>query len=400
MRFLNTTIRAAFIGLATAITLVFGTGSTLAQHSPGVTDKEIKFGAWMPLTGPIAIYGVPQRAGVEAYLNMINDRGGIKGRKITISIDDNAFNPQRTVAAARKLITRDEVLAIVVPNGTAQSAAAFDYVLGEAKVPLLNVYGGSADWYSPPRANLYGALAPLENQARTIGRWAAKDGHKNVLVVHSTIAAWETVAKMIEPAMKSVRSDVSVELYPTKFDTADYSPIALDIARKKPDAVILILAQGEIIRITKEFAAQGFKSEYYTWTPSVANSLLELGGPVVNGIKSVSWTLPVIADTPAIKEYRDALAKYFPGEKPDYVSLTSFGLTKIVVEAVRRIDGPVTREALLRSMESLKNYDTGIIPPVTFGPDRHLGGTILQRVVVQAGRWVGVGAPVDSEKDW
>ena len=79
MRFLNTTIRAAFIGLATAITLVFGTGSTLAQHSPGVTDKEIKFGAWMPLTGPIAIYGVPQRAGVEAYLNMINDRGGHQG---------------------------------------------------------------------------------------------------------------------------------------------------------------------------------------------------------------------------------------------------------------------------------------------------------------------------------
>ncbi len=400
MQFIDATVRAALIGLATAITLSFGTGTTLAQQSPGVTDKEVKFGAWIPLTGAIAVNGVPQRAGTEAYLNMINDRGGIKGRRLSVVIDDNAYNPQRTVAAARKLITRDEVFAILVPNGTAQSAAAFDYVLGEARVPLLNIYGGAAEWYSPPRANLYGTLAPLEHQARTLGRWAGKDGHKKVIVVHSAISIYEGVAKMIAPAMKAVRPDADVELYPTKFDTADYAPIALDIARKKPDALVFILAQGEIIRISKELASQGFKSENYTWAPSVANGLLELGGPVVNGLKSVSWTLPLTPDTPAIKEYRDALAKYFPSEKPDYISFTSFGLTKIVVEALRRIDGPITREALTRSMESLKNYETGIVPAVTFGADRHLGGTSLQRVVVQSGNWVGVGAPVDSEKDW
>lgn len=400
MRIVRTNIRAATVGLITAGLMAIGTGASMAQPSPGVTDKEIKFGAWIPLTGPIAVNGVPQRAGIEAYLNMVNDRGGIKGRKLSIVIDDNAYNPQRTVAAARKLITRDEVFAILVPNGTAQSAAAFDYVLGEAKVPLLNIYGGAIEWYSPPRANLFGTLPALEHQARALGRWAGKDGHKKVIVVHSAISVYENVAKMIAPAMKAVRPDADVELYPTKFDTADYSPIALDIARKKPDAVVFILAQGEIIRISKEFASQGFKSDNYTWAPSVANGLIELGGPVVNGLKSVSWTLPVSADTPAIREYRDALAKYFPNEKPDYVSLTSFGMTKIAIEAVRRMDGPITREALTRAMYSLKNYDSGIIPPVTFGPDRHLGTTSLQRVVIQSGRWVGIGAPVDSETNW
>jgi branched-chain amino acid transport system substrate-binding protein len=394
----NSTRRMAMHTLAAgALALCMGNG--MAQ-SPGVTDKEIKFGSWMPLTGPIAAYGVPQRAGIEAYLNMINDRGGIKGRKFSLVVEDNAFNPQRTLAAARKLITRDEVLALLVPNGTAQSAATFDYVLGEAKVPLLNPYAGAADWYTPPKPNLYGALVLYENQAKALGRWIAKDGHRNIIVVHSALTAFENVAVNFAPGARTVRPDVKVELYATKFDTADYSPIALDIARKKPDAVAFILAQPEIIRLTKEFQSQGFKPGLYTYSPSVANSMLELGGPALEGIKAVSYTPPVTSDAPAIKEYRDALAKYFPNEKPDYVSLTSFALTKIVVEAVNRINGPITRENLARSMDGLKNFDTGIIPTVAYGPDRHLGATVVQRVVAQGGKWIGVGAPIDSEKDW
>ena len=393
--------RALLIGtILSATALTLGIGSASAQQGPGVTDKEIKLGTWMPLTGPIAAYGVPQRAGIESYLKMINDRGGIKGRKFELVVEDNAFNPQRTLSAARKLITRDEVLALVVPNGTSQSAATFDYVLGEAKVPLLNPYAGAADWYTPPRANLFGALVLYENQARALGRWIGKEGQKNVVVVHSALAAFENVAVNVAPGLKSVRADGSVELFPTKFDTQDYGPIALEIARKKPDAVVYILAQPEIIRIAKEFHAQGLKVAQYTYSPSVANSMLDLGGPALEGIRSVSYTIPVTADTPAMKEYRDALAKYFPSEKPDYVSLTGFALTKIVVEAINRINGPINRQSLARSMESLKNYDTGIIPSISYGPDRHLGATVVQRVVAQGGKWASVGTPIDTEKDW
>jgi len=393
--------RALLLGaMATCGAMLTGISTAWAQQGPGVTDKEIKFGTWMPLTGPIAAYGVPQRAGIEAYLKMINDRGGIKGRKFELVVEDNAFNPQRTVAAARKLITRDEVLALLVPNGTAQSAATFDYVLGEAKVPLLNPYAGAGDWYTPPRANLYGALVLYENQARALGRWAAKEGHKNIVVIHSALAAFENVAVNVLPGAKSVRADATVERFPTKFDTQDYGPIALEIARKKPDALVYILAQPEIIRIGKEFHAQGVKVPQYTYSPSVANSMLELGGAALEGIRSVSYTQPVTLETAPVREYRDALAKYFPNEKPDYVSLTSFALTKIVVEAINRINGPINRTSLTNALESMKSYDTGIMPAVSYGPDRHLGATVVQRVTAQNGRWVSVGAPIDTEKNW
>ena len=387
-------------GVAASGTLILGMGRAFAQQSPGVTDKEIKLGTWMPLTGSLATYGVPHRAGIETYLNLVNDRGGIKGRKFSLVVEDNAYNAQRTVAAARKLVSRDEVLAIAVPFGTVQSAAAFDYLFVEAKVPVINPYGGAADWYNPTKENLFGALVLYENQARAIGRWAAKDGNKNIVVVHSAVAAFENVAVNVAPGAKSARSDATVELFATKLQTTDYGPAALELVKKKPDAVIFILGQPEVIAASKELRQQGYKGTLYAYAPAVANSTLELGGPAMDGIKSASFTVPVTSDAPAVKEYRDALAKYFPSEKPDYFSLISFALTKIMVEAVRRIEGPVNRQTLVNAMHSIRNFDTGIIPPVSYSPERHLGATTIQRVVAQGGQWVSVGTPIDSEKDW
>lgn len=223
-------LRSAVAGAAL---LLLGATPALAQQGPGVTDKEIKLGTWIPLTGPLAAYGVPFRAGADAYINMINEKGGIKGRKIVLIVEDNAYNPQRTVAAARKLISRDEVLAIGMPFG-AVSASAFDYVLGESKVPMINSYGSALEWFTPPKENLFGAMPLYESQARSIGRWMVKDGAKSVAVVHSALAGFVNVAAQVEPGAKSASPSVKVEMVPTKFGTTDYSPIALDLARRIP----------------------------------------------------------------------------------------------------------------------------------------------------------------------
>ena len=384
------------VGGALLLTL---TTAALAQQGPGVTDKEIRLGTWIPLTGPLAAYGVPFRNGVDAYLNMVNDHGGVKGRKIVLTVEDNAYNPQRTVAAARKLISRDEVLAIAMPFG-AVSASAFDYVLGEAKVPMINPWGSSLEWFSPAKENLFGVMALYESQARTVGRWAAKDGHRNIVVVHSALAGFVNVAVQVEPGVKSVTADGKIELLPTKFGTTDYGPIALELAKKNPEAVVLIMAQGEVIAAAKELRQQGYKRPLYTYSPTVINSALELGGAAMEGLKAIGLTVPVNADTAVIKQYRETLAKYSPGEKPDYVSLISYGLTMTTVEALKRIEGPINRKSLVAALHSMRNYDTGIFPPVSYSPERHLGVTRVQRVVAQGGQWVSVGTPVESDQDW
>ena len=377
-----------------------GTAGAYAQPSPGVTDTEIKIGAYLPLSGPIASYGIPLLAGMQAAISTANEAGGVKGRKFTLVAEDNKFNPQATVAIARKLITRDEIFAFVAPMGTPSTAAAMDYILNEAKVPIINPYAGMAEWYNPPRDFFYGAQVPLESQGKVIGRWAAKDGHKKLLAIHLTLATNERMANEFAQAAKRMNPDVVVELMGTKLGTTDFGPMAIEIASKKPDAIAMFFTQNETVALAKELRLQNVRIPIYTFAGIVINSTIDLAGPSVEGMKAVSYIVPPSLDTPAVREYRAALAKVAPNEKPDYLSLNSYAYVKIFIEAVRRINGPITRQSLVQSMDNLRNYDTGILPTVTYSPKQHMGTTSLQRVQITNGKWNVIGEAVDSEKDW
>lgn len=389
----------ASAGIA-AGSLALGAGNAIAQPSPGVTDTEIKIGAYLPLSGPIASYGIPLLAGMQAAINTANEAGGVKGRKFNLVAEDNKFNPQATVAIARKLITRDDIFAFVAPMGTPSTAAAMDYILNEAKVPIINPYAGMAEWYNPPRDFFYGAQVPLESQAKVIGRWAAKDGHKKLLAVHLTLVTNERQANEFAQAAKRMNSEVVVEFLGTKLGSTDFGPMAIEIASKKPDAIAMFFTQNETVALAKELRLQNVRIPLYTFAGIVINSTIDLAGPSVEGMKAVSYIVPPSLDTPAVREYRAALAKVAPNEKPDYLSLNSYGYMKIFIEAVRRINGPITRQALVQSMDNLRNYDTGILPMVTYSPKQHMGTTSLQRVQITGGKWNVIGEAVDSEKDW
>src|SRR5262245_6038339 len=103
-----------------------------AAPPPGVTDKEIKLGTTMPMTGPIAFYGEMTK-GSRAYFNKINDEGGINGRKITYVIEDDAYNPTKTVPATRKLVEQEKIFAFFQALGFPHTAVA--KYLQQKKVP-------------------------------------------------------------------------------------------------------------------------------------------------------------------------------------------------------------------------------------------------------------------------
>jgi branched-chain amino acid transport system substrate-binding protein len=396
-------MRRLFIGLMMVVMLVTACSSANVSNTekvPGVTDKSIKIGAWLPLTGPIAAYGISQQIGMNTYFKMINDLGGVNGRKIDWLVEDNVYDPQKSVAAARKLVEQDGVFAIVGANGTAQTAATFPYLLNEAKVPIINVLGGAQDWWNPVKPNLFGVQVVYENQARALGRWAAKEGAKNILVVHDDPAAFINVAKNVAPGATTVNTNVTVKLLSVKLGTADYSPIALQIASSKPDAVVMILPVGEVVALAKSLQRQNVKIPLYTYSPNVSNDTLTLGGSAVEGLHAMSWTVPPTADLPAVEEYRNALKKYEPNARPDFQSLFTWAEAKIFVEAVKQVKGPLTREKLIKSLEFMNKYETGILPPVTFSSTNHLGANELQPVTVEKGDWKLVGNFINPAEDW
>ncbi|MFJ7636812.1 ABC transporter substrate-binding protein [Peribacillus sp. NPDC097206] len=388
------------LGIAMLLLFIAGCSGGNAEKTLGITEESIKIGAWLPMTGPAAVYGSTQRQGIEAYFEMINEDGGVNGRKIEYITEDSGRDPQQTVAAARKLIERDEVFAIVAPFGTAQTEATFSFVLDEKKVPLLNVYGGLENWYDPSRENLYGVMIPYEDQARALGRWAAKEGAKNILVIHNDPAVYEIVANNVEPGVKTVESSLSVDLLPVKYGTADYAPIALEVINRKPDAIVMIQPIEELIALAKALDNQNFEVPLYTYSPNASLDTLELGGGAVEGLHAMSWTVPPTTNSPAVKEYREVLKKHAPATTPDFQSLFTWAESKIFVEALKKIDGAPTREKLISALESIENYETDILPPVSFSSDNHLGVKEIQPVKVENGEWKTVGGFIDPATDW
>lgn len=391
-------LKLGAIGFAMAV-LVGGGAS--AQTAPGVTKDEVLLGSWSALTGPMTVYGLPGVAGQSAYYKRINDAGGIKGRKIRVITEDNGYNPQRTVAAARKLIEGDKVLAIQGAFASAATEAAFPYVLGQEKIPFVLPYSGASHWYTgEDKPTLLGAMVPYDYHSIILGRWAAKEGAKNILVVHASSKTFEDNAVKIEPAAKAVSPDVKVTLMPVKMGSADWAPIALEIAAMKPDAVVSISSIPDLVALAKALQQQNVNVKIYTYAGGVSKETIKLGGSAVEGVRAVSYTLPLESNVPAVKEYRDDMAKYEPQEAPDFGSLMTYAQAKIMAEVLRVADEPLNRENLLKAFYKIKDFDTGIIGKVSFSADRRLGATLLQRVEIRKGQWETVGDFVDYNSAW
>src|SRR3981189_2675178 len=136
-------------GLILALTFALAAVPATAQkkYDTGVTDTEIKIGNIMPYSGPASAYGIIGKT-MSAYFRMINDNGGVNGRKINFISYDDAYSPPKTVEQARKLVESDEVFLIFASLGTASNAAIQKY-MNNMKVPQLFVATGASRWGDP-----------------------------------------------------------------------------------------------------------------------------------------------------------------------------------------------------------------------------------------------------------
>jgi len=382
-------------GTAAVLAAVALTANACAgQDSSGAaaSSSEIHIGAWLPLTGSTAAYGVPQRAGADAYFKMLNSQGGINGRKIRWTVKDNAADPQQTVQIARELIGQDKVVAIVNANGTSQAEAAFPFVLNQSRVPILNEVGGAENWYKPPRPGLFGTQTLYEDQAAAVAAWAVQDGAKKILVVHSDPAAFVNVAKQVEPVAKKVDPSVEVDRLPVKYQTTDYTPVISKVKAAKPQAVILILTSPEAAAFVKEAKLQGLSLPTYAYAPVAAESTISLAKDAAEGLKAVQLVKAPSDPDPSVKEFRTAMAKYEPGQDAGFLALWGWSNAKVFAQIAKTVKGPVTSQALIAAYQKASSVDPGVSPVMKFGADDHLGTRSVQRVVVRNGVWTSVGS--------
>jgi branched-chain amino acid transport system substrate-binding protein len=354
---------------AAAAALATSAGSARAD-TPGVTDTEIKIGQTMPYSGPASAYGVIGRAGT-AYFKMINEQGGINGRKINLISLDDAYSPPKTVEQVRRLVEQEQVAFLFNTLGTAPNAAIRQY-LNDNKVPQLFVATGAAMFSDPQHFPWTMGWQPnYQTEAAIFGKHivATKpDGKIGILYQNDAFGKDYLIGLKAGLGADHAGMIIKEVSYETSEPTVDSQIVTL----QGSGADILLIAA------TPKFAAQAIRKTFdIGWTPvrymtDVSQSIATVMKPagldkskgVITAVYGKDPTDARWKDAPGFKEYSEFIAKYMsPNDLIDANAVYGFGTGATMVQVLKQCGNDLSRENIMKQAANLKDVELPMTLP-------------------------------------
>jgi branched-chain amino acid transport system substrate-binding protein len=357
--------------ISAALTLLAGSASAQKQYGPGVTDTEIRIGNIVPYSGPASAYSIVGKT-MSAYFRMVNDNGGVNGRKITFISYDDAYSPAKTVEQARKLVESDEVFLIFAPLGTATNAAIQKY-MNTMRVPQLFVLSGASRWGDPAHFPWTIGLQPnYRAEARVYAAYILEHyPNARIAVLYQN----DDFGRDYILGLKDVLRDnydkmvVAGTPYETTTPTVDSQLVTIKAAH--PDIFLNIA--------TPKFAAQAIKKiAELNWHPvhivtnisvSVGAVLKPAGLDNATGILSAGFQMDVMDPQwdrlPGMQRFRAFMAKYYPeADRSESGPMIAFNASNALIEVLKRCGDNLTRENVMKVVANLDFEIDGLIPGV------------------------------------
>jgi ABC-type branched-subunit amino acid transport system substrate-binding protein len=347
----------------------------------GVSDSEIRFGITAAFTGPVRERGRQMKLGIETAFNQVNDAGGIAGRKLRIIAADDGNEPTRTLQAVRQLYEKDQIFGIIGSIGTATAAVAVPFAL-ERRILFFGAYtGGNVVRRDPPDRYVFNYRPSYAEEADAAVRYLVKLRKipiRQIAVFAQTDdlgdAGYAGVAKTY-PAMGLNDSAILRLNYPRNTIEVDEAVNTLRVQKVPVRAIIMSAsyrAAAKFIEKTRAlYPEMIFTSISGVGGSSLAEELKLLGPRYTTGVL-VTQVVPAVSGySSAVLEYKNALAKYFPGEAPDYASLEGFVAANILIDALKRVGAQLDTEKLVDTLENTRNLDLGLGVSLNFGRSEH-----------------------------
>ncbi|MGN6309372.1 MAG: ABC transporter substrate-binding protein [Xanthobacteraceae bacterium] len=392
---------------ALCLTAVAGSANAQKKYDTGASDTEIKIGNIMPYSGPASSYATIGKT-EAAYFNMLNEKGGINGRKIKFISYDDAYSPPKTVEQARKLVESDEVLFIGNPLGTPGNTAIQKY-MNSKKVPQLFVSTGAAKWNDPKNhpwtmgwqpsyqveARIYAAYILKNYPGKTIGLLYQNDdfGKDYVIGLKEGLGDKVSMIKIEAP-------------YEVSQPTVDSQVVQIRTAN--PDIFVDITTPKFAAQAIKKVGELGWKPVHFLTNVSIsvgsvmqpagyANGQGILSAAYMKDPKDKKWD-----NDPAMNEWREFMKKHYPeGNLDDGATVFGYGVTKGFEQVLRQCGDNLTRENIMKQAASL-NCEIGIYLPgvkiktsaTDFGPIEQ-----LQMIKFEGESWELFGPLMSGEKN-
>jgi branched-chain amino acid transport system substrate-binding protein len=388
----------SFAGTA-ALALTLSATSALAQkkYDTGATDTEIKIGQTVPFSGPASAYASIGKT-QAAYFKMINEQGGVNGRKINLIQYDDSYSPPKAVEQMRKLVESDEVLLTFQIIGTPVNAAVQKYLNGK-KVPQLFAATGASKFTDPK--NFPWTMGYNPNyfvEGRIYGQYILKE-HPAAKV--GVLYQNDDLGKDYLNGIKAGLGDKAASMIVAE---ASYEPtdptIDSQILKIKDSGADLFFSA-----TTPKQAAQAIKKiAELNWHPvqivdinatSVGAVLQPAGMDASKGLISVNYGKdpldPTWKDDAGLKKYFDFMAKYYPdGDKNSNFNTYGYATAQLLVHVLKQCGDDLTRENVMKQAASLKGVTTDISLPgisINTGPNDYRVNKQLQMMKFNGERW-------------
>jgi len=375
-------IRVTLTAAVGALACLFASG---VVHAQGVTKTNILIGQSSPFSGSNKELGDDIREGLQAHFKQVNEAGGVNGRTLELIALDDGNDAKRSGENARILIEQRGVLALIGYASATLSLPALPFV-EKNKVAFVGPFTG-AEPMRVFRRNVYNIRASYADELEKIVDFYTTTGSKKFSVIHYDDAVGKENLAAVELALTR-RGLKPSSIGTLKRNQTDLGAAVSDVIKAAPDVVIattLYKTTGDFIKSARKAGAGAqFASISFVGASALAGELGDEGMGVV-----VSQVVPPYArnSIPIVREYQAAIEKSLGKKNYSFTSLESYIGAKVLVEAIRRAGANPTREGLLKTLDSMQNFNVGGYL-VDFSPSNHNGSRFVELTAIgKAGRF-------------
>jgi len=362
--------------------IFLGLSNAPLRAEDGVFKDNILFGQVAALNGPAQALGQGMREGILAAFEEVNRAGGINGRKLELKSIDDSYEPEKTIEATNAAIKEDKVFALVGAVGTPTSKAG-QPIATAAKVPFIGPFTGAEFLRNPFNRYIVNIRSSYFQETEAWIEHLSTDlGITRIAILYQDDAFGLAGLAGVKKAMAK-RNMSLVGEGTFKRNTTAIKSALLEIMKGQPEAVVTVGPYkpiAEFIKLARQLKVDAtFVAISFVGSDSLAQELGNQGAGVI-----VSQVVPFPRDKslPVVASYQNALAAVNSNSKPGFVSLEGYLVGQLVVEALKRVTGELTRETFLDAIERAP-FDLGGVK-LTFSATQNQGSNQVYFTVLQA----------------
>jgi branched-chain amino acid transport system substrate-binding protein len=338
------------------------------KYDPGASDSEIKLGQTMPYSGPLSGFITLAKAEL-AYFAMINDQGGVNGRKINLISLDDGFSPPKTVEQTRKLVEDDRVLAISGSLGTSTNAAVQKY-LNQKKVPQLFLATGASRWNDPEHFPYTMTLTPIyQAEANIYAAYVLKNvANPKVAVLYQNDDFGKDFIKGFSDRLGDRAKEVMVRMVSYEVADPTVDSQIIDLASTKANVFLNITSPKFAVQAIRKVHEVGWKPLQFVDNPaaSVGVVMRPAGVEAAKGVMSAAFvkdpTDPQYKDDPEFQAWVAWMKKYYPaGSLEDPQNVVGYVQGQAMVQVLKQCGDDLTRENVMKQAANLKNFHPAML---------------------------------------